>query len=141
MAIARAAGITLTWDDLSDLSAVVPLLTRIYPNGEADVNHFHAAGGIAFLVHTLLRAGLLHEDVRTIAGHGLWRYTTEPRLDGTGDRAGVVWEEGPKASLDHLGAAPGRRAVLRRRRPADAHRPAGPRGHQDLRGDRPSTAP
>ena len=100
VAIARAAGITLTWDDLSDLSAVVPLLTRIYPNGEADVNHFHAAGGIAFLVHTLLGAGLLHEDVRTIAGHGLWRYTTEPRLDGTGERAGVVWEEGPKASLD-----------------------------------------
>ena len=56
VAIARAAGITLTWDDLSDLSAVVPLLTRIYPNGEADVNHFHAAGGIAFLVHTLLEA-------------------------------------------------------------------------------------
>jgi phosphogluconate dehydratase len=100
VAIARAAGITLTWDDLSDLSAVVPLLTRIYPNGEADVNHFHAAGGIGFLVHTLLRAGLLHDDVRTIAGHGLWRYTTEPRLDGTGDRAGVVWEEGPKTSLD-----------------------------------------
>ena len=100
VAIARAAGITLTWDDLSDLSAVVPLLTRIYPNGEADVNHFHAAGGIAFLVHTLLKAGLLHEDVRTIAGPGLWRYTTEPRLDGTGERAGVVWEEGPKASLD-----------------------------------------
>ncbi len=100
VAIARAAGITLTWDDLSDLSAVVPLLTRIYPNGEADVNHFHAAGGIAFLVHTLLKAGLLHEDVRTVAGHGLWRYTTEPRLDGTGERAGVVWEEGPKASLD-----------------------------------------
>ena len=61
---------------------MVPLLARIYPNGEADVNHFHAAGGIAFLVHTLLRAGLLHDDVRTVAGHGLWRYTTEPRLRG-----------------------------------------------------------
>ncbi len=97
VAIARAAGITLTWDDLSDLSAVVPLLTRIYPNGEADVNHFHAAGGIAFLVHTLLRAGLLHDDVRTVVGTGLWRYTTEARLDG----AGVSWEEGPKQSLDH----------------------------------------
>jgi len=96
VAIARAAGITLTWDDLSDLSAVVPSLARIYPNGEADVNHFHAAGGIAFLVHTLLRAGLLHDDVRTVAGHGLWRYTTEPRLRG--DELG--WEEGPKASLD-----------------------------------------
>ncbi|MCW2842472.1 MAG: edd [Nocardioides sp.] len=100
VAIARAAGITLTWDDLSDLSAVVPLLTRIYPNGEADVNHFHAAGGIAFLVRTLLEAGLLHDDVRTIVGHGLSRYTAEPRLDGTGDRAGVVWEDGPTASLD-----------------------------------------
>ena len=96
VAIARAAGITLTWDDLSDLSAVVPSLAKMYPNGEADVNHFHAAGGIAFLVHTLLRAGLLHDDVRTVAGHGLWRYTTEPRLRG--DELG--WEEGPKASLD-----------------------------------------
>ena len=57
VAIARAAGITLTWDDLSDLSAVVPLLSRMYPNGEADVNHFHAAGGIAFMVHTLLARG------------------------------------------------------------------------------------
>jgi phosphogluconate dehydratase len=96
LAIARAAGITLTWDDLSDLSGVVPLLCRIYPNGEADVNHFHAAGGIAFLVHTLLRAGLLHEDVRTIAGRGLTHYTREPVLRG-GD---LTWEEGPKSSLD-----------------------------------------
>ncbi len=96
VAIARAAGITLTWDDLSDLSAVVPSLCRIYPNGEADVNHFHAAGGIAFLVHTLLRAGLLHDDVGTVVGRGLWRYTTEPRLRGDE----LTWEEGPKASLD-----------------------------------------
>ncbi|HEU4812405.1 MAG TPA: phosphogluconate dehydratase [Nocardioides sp.] len=97
VAIARAAGIVLTWDDLSDLSAVVPLLSRMYPNGEADVNHFHAAGGIGFMVHTLLRAGLLHDDVRTVAGHGLWRYTTEPKLRG----GELTWEEGPKASLDH----------------------------------------
>jgi len=96
VAIARAAGITLTWDDLSELSAVVPSLAKIYPNGEADVNHFQAAGGIGFLVHTLLRAGLLHDDVRTVAGHGLWRYTTEPRLRGDE----LSWEEGPKASLD-----------------------------------------
>jgi phosphogluconate dehydratase len=96
VAIARAAGITLTWDDLSDLSAVVPSLCRIYPNGEADVNHFHAAGGIGFLVHTLLRAGLLHDDVETVVGHGLWHYTTEPRLRG----GELTWEEGPKASLD-----------------------------------------
>ncbi|MBA2955704.1 phosphogluconate dehydratase [Nocardioides sp. MAH-18] len=104
VAIARAAGITLTWDDMSDLSAVVPLITRMYPNGEADVNHFHAAGGMAFFVHTLLRAGLLHEDVRTVAGRGLSHYTREPVLRGDD----LTWEEGPKASLDH--------AVLR---PAD----------------------
>ncbi len=105
VAIARAAGIVLTWQDLSDLSAVVPLLARVYPNGKADVNHFHAAGGIAFLVHTLLRAGLLHDDVETIMGRGLWRYTTEPRpssdgLGATPDAPGIAWEEGPKASLD-----------------------------------------
>jgi phosphogluconate dehydratase len=96
VAIARAAGITLTWDDLSDLSAVVPLLARIYPNGTADVNHFHAAGGLAFTVHSLLKAGLLHDDVQTVAGPGLWRYTSEARLAGDT----VTWEEGPKASLD-----------------------------------------
>ncbi len=66
VAMARAAGIELTWQDLSDLSAVVPSLCRIYPNGSADVNHFQAAGGIAFLVRTLLDAGLLHEDVLTV---------------------------------------------------------------------------
>ena len=96
VAIARAAGIALTWEDLSDLSAVVPSIARIYPNGAADVNHFHAAGGIGYLVHTLLRAGLLHDDVRTIAGHGLWRYSTEPKLRG----GELTWEEGPKQSLD-----------------------------------------
>lgn len=97
VAIARAAGIALTWQDLADLSAVVPLLCRIYPNGRADVNHFHAAGGIAYLVHTLLRAGMLHEDVQTIAGRGLSHYTREPVLRGTD----LTWEEGPKVSLDH----------------------------------------
>ena len=96
VAIARAAGITLTWGDLADLSAVVPLLSRIYPNGAADVNHFHAAGGIALLVRTLLEAGLLHEDVRTVAGPGLSRYTQEPALRGDE----LDWREGPTASLD-----------------------------------------
>ena len=96
VAIARAAGIALTWQDLSDLSAVVPLLARIYPNGQADVNHFHAAGGIAFLTQTLLRQGLLHDDVSTIAGHGLWHYTMEPMLRGDD----LTWEPGPRASLD-----------------------------------------
>lgn len=100
VAIARAAGITLTWDDMSDLSAVVPLISRMYPNGEADVNHFHAAGGMAFFVHTLLRAGLLHEDVRTVAGRGLSHYTREPVLRGDAVTGDLTWEEGPKASLD-----------------------------------------
>ncbi len=96
VAIARAAGVQLTWQDLSELSAVVPLLARIYPNGSADVNHFHAAGGIGYLVRTLLAGGLLHEDVTTIAGPGLSRYTTEPRLrDGE-----LVWEHGTPVSLD-----------------------------------------
>lgn len=100
VAIARAAGITLTWDDMSDLSAVVPLISRMYPNGEADVNHFHAAGGMAFFVHTLLRAGLLHEDVHTVAGRGLSHYTREPVLRGDAVTGDLTWEEGPKASLD-----------------------------------------
>ena len=96
VAIARAAGITLTWDDLSELSAVVPLMARVYPNGKADVNHFHAAGGLGFTVHSLLKAGLLHEDVHTVAGHGLWRYTTEAHLHGSE----LTWEEGTKVSHD-----------------------------------------
>ena len=96
VAIARAAGITLTWDDLSDLSAVVPLMARIYPNGSGDVNHFHAAGGLSFVIHSLLEAGLLHDDVKTVVGEGLWRYTAEARLDGTA----VVRENGPRTSHD-----------------------------------------
>ncbi|CUR57513.1 6-phosphogluconate dehydratase [metagenome] len=96
VAIARAAGVDLTWDDLSDLSAIVPSITRIYPNGAADVNHFHAAGGIAYLVRTLLEAGLLHDDVSTIMGRGLSRYTEEPKL--AGDE--VVWSDGPTVSHD-----------------------------------------
>ncbi|CKG90816.1 phosphogluconate dehydratase [Mycolicibacterium smegmatis] len=96
VAIARAAGIILTWNDIADLSAVVPLLARIYPNGKADVNHFQAAGGMAFLVRSLLDAGLLHENVTTVAGPGLRRYTTEPYLDD-----GVLrWRDGVHASLD-----------------------------------------
>ncbi|MBF4162492.1 phosphogluconate dehydratase [Nocardioides sp. CBS4Y-1] len=97
VAIAAAAGIELTWDDLDELSSVVPLLSRMYPNGAADVNHFHAAGSVGFLVRTLLDAGLLHEDVATLAGPGLRRYTTEPRLTADG---GVEWVEGTDHSLD-----------------------------------------
>ena len=96
VAIARAAGITLSWNDIADLSAVVPLLARVYPNGRADVNHFHAAGGMACVIGSLLNAGLMHPDVRTVAGDGLHRYTSEPRLDGEGLR----WVAGTRASLD-----------------------------------------
>jgi phosphogluconate dehydratase len=85
VAIARAAGIDLTWDDFSDLSEVVPLLARIYPNGLADVNHFHAAGGMGFLIGALLDAGLLHEDVRTVWGTGLSGYRVEAHLDAEGE--------------------------------------------------------
>ncbi|MFB4371256.1 MULTISPECIES: phosphogluconate dehydratase [unclassified Pseudomonas] len=95
-AFARAAGIQLTWQDMADLSAVTPTLAKVYPNGQADVNHFHACGGVPFMVRTLLDAGLLHEDVYTVAGPGLSRYTQEPFLDG--ER--LVWRQGPEQSLD-----------------------------------------
>lgn len=82
VAMARAAGIQLTWADMSDLSEVVPLLARVYPNGLADVNHFQAAGGMGFLIRELLEAGLLHEDVTTVWGKGLSGYAVEARLEG-----------------------------------------------------------
>lgn len=76
--MARAAGILINWDDFSDLSDIVPLMARLYPNGPADINHFQAAGGVPVLMRELLNAGLLHEDVNTVAGFGLSRYTMEP---------------------------------------------------------------
>ncbi|HWF98876.1 MAG TPA: phosphogluconate dehydratase [Steroidobacteraceae bacterium] len=96
VAIARAAGILIDWDDFSDLSDVVPLLARIYPNGSADVNHFHAAGGMGFLISQLLQAGLLHEDVRTVAGAGLGASALEPWLSPDG----LAWRKPPAASGD-----------------------------------------
>ena len=95
-AMARAAGILLDLQDFHEISAVVPLLARVYPNGLADVNHFHAAGGLGFLIAQLLDAGLLHAEVRTIAGPGLDRYRQEPRL--TGDSAN--WVAGARESLN-----------------------------------------
>ncbi|MBD1550966.1 phosphogluconate dehydratase [Pseudomonas typographi] len=95
-AIAMAAGIELTWQDMADLSEVVPTLSHVYPNGKADINHFQAAGGMAFLIRELLGAGLLHENVNTVAGPGLQRYTQEPFLAG----GKLVWREGPAQSLD-----------------------------------------
>jgi phosphogluconate dehydratase len=80
-AIARAAGIEINWDDFADVARVTPLLARIYPNGAADVNHFHAAGGVAFLTRELLGLGLLHGDIATIAAEGMPQYAREPWLD------------------------------------------------------------
>ncbi len=82
VAIAAAAGLRVTWQDMADLSACVPLLTRIYPNGVADINHFHAAGGMGFLIRELLEDGYLHEDVKTVLGDGLSAYALEAKLDG-----------------------------------------------------------
>jgi phosphogluconate dehydratase len=96
IAMARAAGVIVNWDDMSDLSDVVPLLTRIYPNGSADINHFQAAGGMSLLFRELLSAGLLHDDVMTVTGNGLKDYTQEPFLE----EGKLVWREGPETSLD-----------------------------------------
>jgi phosphogluconate dehydratase len=103
VAAARAAGITVGWDDFADLSAAVPLLARVYPNGAADVNAFHAAGGMQFLIRELLGAGLLHRDVRTVWGTGLDGYVMAPRL---GDDGEVAWADGPAASGDDKVLAP-----------------------------------
>lgn len=95
-AMARAAGILIDAEDLADISAVTPLLAKVYPNGLADVNHFHAAGGLGYLIGQLLEAGLLHPDTMTIAGNGLADYTQEPKLiDGV-----LTWHDGPDAPLN-----------------------------------------
>jgi phosphogluconate dehydratase len=96
VAMARCAGITITWDDFSDLSAAVPLLTRIYPNGSADVNRFQVAGGMAFLIRELLHGGFLHGDTQTVMGRGLAAYATEPWLDGSR----LAWRAAPATSGD-----------------------------------------
>ncbi len=96
VAMARAAGIQIDWQDFSDLSDVAPLLARVYPNGTADVNHFHAAGGLGFCISQLLDAGLLHEDVTTILGPGLRRFCQEPFREGED----VFWRSAPTESKD-----------------------------------------
>ncbi|WP_337266132.1 phosphogluconate dehydratase [Oryzifoliimicrobium ureilyticus] len=97
LAMAKAAGIQLTWQDIAELSEIVPLMARVYPNGLADVNHFHAAGGMGFLIKELLKHGLLHDDVRTVFGQGLANYTIEVRL---GDDGNIVREPAPEKSHD-----------------------------------------
>jgi phosphogluconate dehydratase len=96
VAIAAAAGIKIDWQDLSELSDVIPQLSSVYPNGTADVNHFHAAGGLGFILADMLDNGLLHEDVKTILGPGLRHFCQEPHLSG--DK--LVWRDAQKTSLD-----------------------------------------
>jgi phosphogluconate dehydratase len=100
--MARAAGIQIDWQDLDELSAAVPLVARVYPNGAADVNHFHAAGGMGFVVRELLDAGLAHEDVLTVAAEGMRAYAQEPALDGDA----LTWRPGPATSGDDTILAP-----------------------------------
>ena len=96
VAVAKAAGYIINWDDFADISSAVPLLTRIYPNGSADINHFTAAGGMALLIRELLGGGLLHNDVTTICGRGLEQYTKEPMIE----HGELVWRDGPTESYD-----------------------------------------
>ena len=96
VAMARAAGIVIDWDDLDALSRATPLLARMYPNGGADVNHFHAAGGMGFVIGELLDAGLLHPDIACVHGGDLRRQALEPWLDDLTLR----WREPPPVSLD-----------------------------------------
>jgi len=96
VAMARAAGVLIDWEDMSDLSGVTPLMARVYPNGVADVNHFHAAGGVGFLIRELLEAGLMHRDVATVAGTDLTAYTREPFMDGET----LNWRDAPAVSGD-----------------------------------------
>jgi phosphogluconate dehydratase len=96
VAVAKAAGFNINWDDFADISKAVPLLTRIYPNGSADINHFSAAGGMALLFRELLEGGLLHNDVNTICGFGLEQYTKEPAIE----QGELIWRDGPTESYD-----------------------------------------
>ena len=95
-AIARAAGIVIDWEDLDQLSAVVPLIARVYPNGSGDVNHFHAAGGIGYVIRELIDAGLLHRDIMTVAGKDLADYGREPMLEDDT----LVWRDAPAVTAD-----------------------------------------
>ncbi|MBD3625890.1 MAG: phosphogluconate dehydratase, partial [Rhodobacteraceae bacterium] len=96
VAMARATGIVLDWQDFSRISDVTPLMARVYPNGLADVNHFHAAGGLGYMIGELLDVGLLHPDTKTVMGEGLSRYTQEPKLKN----GELTWEDGTSETLN-----------------------------------------
>jgi phosphogluconate dehydratase len=95
-AIARAAGIIIDWEDLDQLSSAVPLIARVYPNGSGDVNHFHAAGGMGYVIRELIDAGLLHRDIMTVAGNDLSDYGREPMLEN--DQ--LVWRDAPAVTAN-----------------------------------------
>jgi phosphogluconate dehydratase len=112
VAVARSAGITIDWNDFAELSAVVPLISRVYPNGLADVNQFQAAGGPGFVIRELLDAGLMHEDVLTVREGGIREYTREPELlpspAGEGSGGGLTWRDiGPSRDTDVVRPAAG----------------------------------
>lgn len=96
IAMARAAGVILNWDDFDEISSIIPLLIRVYPNGQADVNHFAASGGLPFVIRELRDNGLLHDDVDTVFGHGMEAYTKEPFLEN----GKLVWKPAPEKSLN-----------------------------------------
>jgi phosphogluconate dehydratase len=96
IAMARAGGIILDWQDFSEISDVVPLIARVYPNGLADVNHFHAAGGLGYMIGQLLDAGYLHPDTKTVTGEGLGSYLMEPFLDA----GALTWRKGTTETLN-----------------------------------------
>ncbi|GMM92697.1 phosphogluconate dehydratase [Qipengyuania sp. MTN3-11] len=101
-AIARAAGIQLDWDDMDELSDVVPLIASVYPNGAGDINYFHAAGGMPFVIRELLEAGLAHDDIRTVYGTSLSEGAQEPVMEGDS----LVWHPGAATSRDETLLAP-----------------------------------
>ena len=135
VAMARAAGIAINWDDFSELSDIVPLLARIYPNGGADVNHFHAAGGMGFLIRELLGSGLLHADTTTVMGAGPGCLHAGAVAVGRRCSRGAP---APEASGDRDVLRPMQRSVRRRRRPEGPARQSRPRRHQDV--GRPAAA-
>ena len=96
IAVAKAAGIQIDWKDISELSEIIPLLARVYPNGGADVNQFHAAGGMGFIIKSLLENNLLHDDVQTILGKGLYKFKSEPFLQNDD----LIFKSGTEHSID-----------------------------------------
>ena len=129
VAIARAAGIRIDWDDFSDLSDVVPLIVRIYPNGSGDINSFQQAGGMALLIRELLQGGLVHENVQTVAGHGLSRYLEQPVLEGKK----AVWQDGPKQAVRSGSHFASWQTLCRNGRHQSLVREPGQGNHEDLR--------